>query len=72
MHDEWREAEILNDYIDLLNTEGLESPAELAFFRRHEEDAQVARLLRGARALKATLADAGGGRLRAAAAMRVE
>ncbi len=72
MHDEWRQAEILNDYIDLLNSEGLESPAELAFFRRHEADAQIARLLRGVRVLKATLADAGGGRSWAVAAMHVE
>jgi len=45
--------EILSRYVDILNTDGPESPKELAFLREHGGDAETVKLLRGARAVKA-------------------
>ncbi len=65
------EAEILNDYIDLLNEQGLGSSVEHAFLRQHESDKDVMRLLSAARALKAAFVAAPGARRRELALLQV-
>jgi len=45
--------DILSRYVDILNTDGPESPKELSFLKEHGGDSETVKLLRGARAVKA-------------------
>jgi hypothetical protein len=44
--------EILSGYVDILNSQGLDSAQERAFLEKYAKDAEVLTLLRGARAIK--------------------
>ncbi len=50
---EGRLDEILTGYVDILNPQGAESPAELAYLRKYADDPEALKLLRGARAVQA-------------------
>ena len=53
---EERLEKILDDYTRVLNTEGLESKAEVAFLDKYRDDPEVMNMVRATRALRAIFA----------------